>query len=488
MSNHLIPPALAGLADVRTYGRQERGPYAVRRPFLALVDYADGETRPAVLPGVRAAARLLVLPAIARRDLEPLAQDKALAVRPIGSHEAPRPLGDLEAAELLAELLEALQAVPVADLLADADAMASAYLIAGARLAQHDHDPACQELPEHHGREDVQAYLAEALAESWREAPRYARPRPSRVQDADAAPLSQAEHRARHRARRHAQEVEWAAWIVQELLGAGGRITAGTYAEAVTWTEEPLEVWTELREQHAASLVEWEAARDAYRLAKWKHRRRGWEDLAVEIPAHPGPRPARPDWAETAESFGWPLVQPRTPSPAAWAEAVQAVTGAPIPAPTVQDVLARWIAGLPEGRHALADVWQAWTVQVRNHPRATREVAALGRTKFYALLSELGSVYTGHARARFLVIPTPTTTTKEPEPMNAEQARDLAAAYSAAASAGRELLAVQDALAARARAWEEILAPAVEIPGSVSDVLAVFAQSDPAEELAAARR
>ncbi|KUM37705.1 hypothetical protein [Arthrobacter sp. EPSL27] len=72
------------------------------------------------------------------------------------------------------------------------------------------------------------------------------------------------------------------------------------------------------------------------------------------------------------------------------------------------EVLRKWAAGLPAGRHDLGDVWAAWRQAVTSSAKVACRfpgAVAIGRTKFYELLPEVGTVVTGHARKRYLVIP-----------------------------------------------------------------------------------
>lgn len=71
-------------------------------------------------------------------------------------------------------------------------------------------------------------------------------------------------------------------------------------------------------------------------------------------------------------------------------------------------VLRRWSATLPEGRHELGAVWTGWRSAVTSSQRVGDQypgAIAIGRTKFYKLLPEVGAVVNGHARKRYLVIP-----------------------------------------------------------------------------------
>lgn len=72
------------------------------------------------------------------------------------------------------------------------------------------------------------------------------------------------------------------------------------------------------------------------------------------------------------------------------------------------EVLRKWAAGLPAGRHELGGVWAAWRHAVTSSAKVAYRfpgAVAIGRTKFYELLPEVGVVVNGHARKRYLVIP-----------------------------------------------------------------------------------
>ncbi|MFJ6156326.1 hypothetical protein ACIQF8_03145 [Pseudarthrobacter sp. NPDC092184] len=95
------------------------------------------------------------------------------------------------------------------------------------------------------------------------------------------------------------------------------------------------------------------------------------------------------------------------PSPSALAERRQARREAQ--AADSVALVRTWIATLPGGRHSLADVWDAFQVaRERSRDRIAQVhpgALALGRTGFYRLAAELAKVTTGHARARFVEVP-----------------------------------------------------------------------------------
>ena len=74
-----------------------------------------------------------------------------------------------------------------------------------------------------------------------------------------------------------------------------------------------------------------------------------------------------------------------------------------------RDVMGVWLPTLPDGPHALPDVWEAFQYARQKSEEKLRATSpgalAIGRTAFYRLAAELGEVTTGHARARFLAIP-----------------------------------------------------------------------------------
>ncbi|GER24017.1 hypothetical protein NCCP1664_25120 [Zafaria cholistanensis] len=77
----------------------------------------------------------------------------------------------------------------------------------------------------------------------------------------------------------------------------------------------------------------------------------------------------------------------------------------------VRDLLGKWAAGLPSGRHVIGDVWAAWRRAIEA-PRTYQKLREqkhgalrVGRTAFYALLEETGNVVNGGARKRYLVVP-----------------------------------------------------------------------------------
>jgi hypothetical protein len=71
--------------------------------------------------------------------------------------------------------------------------------------------------------------------------------------------------------------------------------------------------------------------------------------------------------------------------------------------------MAAWLPTLPDGPHALPDVWAVFQharQKAEKKLRAEKPGAlTIGRTAFYRLAADLGEVTTGHARARFLKIP-----------------------------------------------------------------------------------
>lgn len=72
------------------------------------------------------------------------------------------------------------------------------------------------------------------------------------------------------------------------------------------------------------------------------------------------------------------------------------------------EVLRKWASGLPAGRHELGAIWASWRDAVTASPKVAYRfpgAVAIGRTKFYELLPEVGAVVNGHARKRYLVIP-----------------------------------------------------------------------------------
>ncbi|MBO3095855.1 hypothetical protein [Cellulomonas dongxiuzhuiae] len=77
------------------------------------------------------------------------------------------------------------------------------------------------------------------------------------------------------------------------------------------------------------------------------------------------------------------------------------------PVEVARPLVAKWAATLPTGRHRLPDVWAAWGAAVeRTAPGPRRDALdMIGRTTFYALLSDGADVRTGHARSRVLVVP-----------------------------------------------------------------------------------
>lgn len=95
-------------------------------------------------------------------------------------------------------------------------------------------------------------------------------------------------------------------------------------------------------------------------------------------------------------------------------------------------VFDRWLAGIGPGRHRLGDVWAAWTAFREEHGADLNARAPavfdVGRTAAYAHLGETREVVNGAARARYLVIPTPTPTEEEPPVQSVESIRAEAAA------------------------------------------------------------
>ncbi|WP_438855704.1 hypothetical protein [Agromyces sp. M3QZ16-3] len=72
----------------------------------------------------------------------------------------------------------------------------------------------------------------------------------------------------------------------------------------------------------------------------------------------------------------------------------------------VRGILAQWLPRWPTGRHALGDVWNAWRGKVSQLPdvETRRKLGRVGRTAFFAIVSELGDVRSAGARRRVLVI------------------------------------------------------------------------------------
>lgn len=91
------------------------------------------------------------------------------------------------------------------------------------------------------------------------------------------------------------------------------------------------------------------------------------------------------------------------------AQAVRRQSRKETDAADARDVMGVWLPTLPDGPHALPDVWAAFQYARQKSEkklRATKPGAlAIGRTAFYRLAAELGEVTTGHARARALAIP-----------------------------------------------------------------------------------
>jgi len=74
------------------------------------------------------------------------------------------------------------------------------------------------------------------------------------------------------------------------------------------------------------------------------------------------------------------------------------------------EILTKWLPSLGEGKHDLADVWTGWQAAVGRSKKIQTEkpgVAALGRTKFYEVLSGVAPIRSGAARKRYVLIPTP---------------------------------------------------------------------------------
>ncbi|MBF4634740.1 hypothetical protein ITJ38_10040 [Agreia pratensis] len=67
------------------------------------------------------------------------------------------------------------------------------------------------------------------------------------------------------------------------------------------------------------------------------------------------------------------------------------------PAPDPLDLVAAWLPTLQPGRLQLGDAWRRWNT---DHPDG-----GIGRTNFYAALTDLGDVVNGGQRRRYLVTP-----------------------------------------------------------------------------------
>ena len=71
-------------------------------------------------------------------------------------------------------------------------------------------------------------------------------------------------------------------------------------------------------------------------------------------------------------------------------------------------LLAKWLPAFQPGRHPLGNVWQMFDSQRRMIPKVREQYPGalrLGRTSFYKLVAEIGSVSSGGGRRRFLVVP-----------------------------------------------------------------------------------
>lgn len=99
----------------------------------------------------------------------------------------------------------------------------------------------------------------------------------------------------------------------------------------------------------------------------------------------------------------------RPPADRAEAQAVRRQSRKETDAADARDVMGVWLPTLPDGPHALPDVWTAFQYARQKSERKLRATKpgalTIGRTAFYRLAAELGQVTTGHARARFLAIP-----------------------------------------------------------------------------------
>jgi hypothetical protein len=113
-------------------------------------------------------------------------------------------------------------------------------------------------------------------------------------------------------------------------------------------------------------------------------------------------------------------------------------------------VLAKWLPTLPPGTHPIGEVWSAFDrarTKDASALRAARPGALLvGRTTFYAILSDLGSVVNTGARRRSLVVPHTSTPAQE-APVTSEILAE-ASAYREAADQGERLLRMRELLAA----------------------------------------
>lgn len=91
------------------------------------------------------------------------------------------------------------------------------------------------------------------------------------------------------------------------------------------------------------------------------------------------------------------------------AQAVRRQSRKETDAADARDVMGVWLPTLPDGPHALPDVWEAFQYARQKSEEKLRATSpgalAIGRTAFYRLAAELGEVTSGHARARFLAIP-----------------------------------------------------------------------------------
>jgi hypothetical protein len=99
----------------------------------------------------------------------------------------------------------------------------------------------------------------------------------------------------------------------------------------------------------------------------------------------------------------------RPPEGQAEAQAVRRQSRKEGDAADARHVMGAWLPTLPDGPHALPDVWAAFQharQKAEKKLRAEKPGAlTIGRTAFYRLAADLGEVTTGHARARFLKIP-----------------------------------------------------------------------------------